>query len=190
MDAIENSLSKFQAITPNDIEGLDLLNPSASKFICTASHLPGFFEHISDTFRILETEGKRILFCQNPFCENVGAEKPEIGEKCLGYFVEEKRFFNEYKRILLTNFNEWITIDFCLQHISITGRLSLFDSMVVLSVYTKRDLDSLPLIKLLENFIATEGSYFNSDINLLQLYSLVKLNMSKSKIRILKDFIQ
>jgi hypothetical protein len=190
MEAFETCLSKFKTISPENKDGFRLLNPLVTKYICTTWQLPEILGNITDTFGILEIEGNRILSCQYYFTENVITDTPEIDKDRFCNFGEEYKLFNGYKRIILVSFNEWITVDFCLQHLNNSGRLSSFDSMVVLSVYLNNDPDSSPIIDLLENFVVSDNSYIKYDINLLLLYAIVKLNMPKSKIGILDDLIQ
>lgn len=190
MEAFETCLSKFKTITPENTDCFKLLNPLVTKYICATWQLPEILGNITDTFRILEVEGEQILSYHKHLSENIGSKLPDKDNDRLCYIGDENELFNGYKRIILTNFNEWITLDFCLQNMTNSGRLNSFDSLVVLSVYVKSDPDSVPVIELLENFIAPEDSYINYDINLMLLFSLVKLNMPKSKVQILDNLIQ
>lgn len=183
MNVFDNHLRHFKPISPDHLSGLTLSNHLVRKFICLEQQIPDLLQSIPASFRIIDFEGEQVAAFQQNNVRDVGALNFAQFKKKGCELGSESKVFSEFERVILTNKTDWITIDFHLHHCTYSGWLVLFDTLVVLTVYVNAEHDDLSLVETLSEIVVSGKFYNRFDINLLLLYSLLRLNMTNASIQ-------
>ncbi len=197
MSEFENSFRKFQPVLPDDLDDLKLLLPVKKKFICSLAHVSEIVEHISDIYRILVIGVNRTISTPIAFPNKAGIKisdsmdfdtgKSEIDNGLFRVFESGMQLFGQYKRIMLTNNHEWVTIDFDLNYTTLSGKSISFESNAIVGIYMKEEPAFSLITELLEKYIVPDNTYNYNLLDKLLLYSVLKMNMPGTEIHIIDN---
>lgn len=103
---VENSLSNFQPISLKEMDGVKLLNRIDTKFLCTKSQLSEILKELTNDYRVLEINGRKISSYKTTYfdTEDFRMYREHQNGKLNRYKVREREYLESDLKFLEVKF--------------------------------------------------------------------------------------